>query len=114
MKRFAVLVLAAVLLAPAAIAAHEGHNHKTLGTVSAIHENHLEVKDEKGKVTTFALEPTTKIRRAAAKAGVGDIKVGDRVVVTARESKDKAGKVTVNVVDVQIGVPKAVPTAKKE
>jgi hypothetical protein len=114
MKRFAVLVLAAVLLAPAAIAAHEGHNHKTLGTVSAIHENHLEVKDEKGKVTTFALEPTTKIRRAAAKAGVGDIKVGDRVVVTARESKDKAGKVTVNVVDVQIGVPTAVPTAKKE
>ena len=106
--------LTALLLIPAAVAAHEGHDHKTLGTVSTIHENHLEVKDAKGNVSTFALGPTTKIRRAKAKAGVGDIKVGDRVVVTSRETKDKAGKVTVNVVDVQIGVPAAVPAAKKE
>ena len=71
MKRFLVpvLALAAGLLAPAAVVAHEGHDHKTQGTVSAIHENHLEVKDAKGKLTTFALEPTTKIRRATAKAG---------------------------------------------
>jgi hypothetical protein len=113
MNRFVALVLAAVLLAPAALAAHEGHTHKTLGTVSAIHENHLEVTDAKGKMTTFALAPTTKIRRAKAKAAAGDIKVGDRVVVTTLETKDKAGKVAVNVVDVQIGVA-AVPTAKKQ
>ena len=114
MNRFVALALAAVLLAPAALAAHEGHAHKTVGTVSAIHENHLEVKDVKGKLTTFALAPTTKIRRAKAKAAAGDIKVGDRVVVTTRETKDKAGKVLVNVVDVQIGVPAAVSTAKKQ
>ena len=114
MNRFVALALATILLAPAALAAHPGHAHKTLGTVSAIHENHLEVKDAKGKTTTFALEPTTKIRRAKAKAAASDIKVGDRVVVTTRETKDKAGKVVVNVVDVQIGVAAAVPTAKKQ
>jgi hypothetical protein len=114
MNRLLALALTAVFLAPVALAAHPGHAHKTLGTVSAIHENHLEVKDAKGKITTFALEPTTKIRRAKAKAAAGDIKVGDRVVVTTRETKDKAGKVVVNVVDVQIGAPAAVPTAKKQ
>ena len=113
MKRFIALALAAVLLGPVSLAAHEGHAHKTLGTVLAIHENHLEVKDGKGTVTTFALEPTTKIRRAKAKAAPGDIKVGDRIVVTTRETKDKAGKVVVNVVDVQIGSVAAVPSAKK-
>ena len=114
MKRFIALALAAILLGPVSLAAHPGHSHKTMGTVSAIHENHLEVKDAKGAVTTFALEPTTKIRRAKAKAAAGDIKVGDRIVVTTRETKDKAGNVVVNVVDVQIGGGAAVPSAKKE
>jgi hypothetical protein len=114
MKRLVALALAAVLLGPAALAGHEGHAHKTVGTVSAIHENHLEVTDIKGKVTTFALEPTTKIRRAKAKAGTGDIKVGDRVVVSTRETKDTTGKVIVKVVDVQLGSVAALPTAKKQ
>ena len=114
MKRLVALALAAVLLGPAALAAHEGHIHKTIGTVSAIHENHVEVKDTKGKVTTFALDATTKIRRAKAKAGAGDIKVGDRVVVSTREIKDNTGKVVVKVVDVQLGSVAAMSTAKEQ
>jgi hypothetical protein len=104
MRHLFAATLALALLAPAAIKAHEGHDHKTLGIVTVIHENHLEVKDQKGKVTKHVLGPTTKVRKDKSKASASDIKVGDRVVVTSRETKDKDGKVVVTVVDVQIGV----------
>lgn len=110
MKHLLAATLALALLAPAAIKAHEGHDHKVLGIVTVIHENHLEVKDTKGKVTKHLISATTKIRKDKSKASAADIKVGDRVVVTTRETKDKDGKVVVNVVDVQIG---AAPVATK-
>jgi hypothetical protein len=83
-----------------------------MGVVSAIHENHLEVKDAKGKVTTHTLATATKISRGKTKLIVGDIKVGDRVVVTTRETKDKAGKAVVTVVSVQLGVSSTAATRK--
>jgi hypothetical protein len=103
MKHLFVAALAVALLAPALVKAHEGHDHKIMGVVTLIHENHLEVKDAKGNVTKHVIGATTKIRKEKAKAAAGDIKVGDRVVVTTRETKDKDGKVVVNVIDVQIG-----------
>jgi putative aminopeptidase FrvX len=112
MKHLFAATLAVALLAPATMKAHEGHDHKIMGVVTVIHENHLEVKDAKGNVTKHVIGATTKIRKEKAKAGVGDIKVGDRVVVTTRETKDKDGKVVVNVLDVQIGA--AANTATKD
>ena len=109
MKHVVAAALAALLFAPVSIAAHEGHAHKVMGTVSAIHENHLEVKDAKGKTLSVALDAKTKIRRAKAVAKLDDLKVGDRVVVTMIESKDKAGKAVVTVTEVQIGAA-PVPT----
>ena len=105
-RRTMCFVMGALLVAawsPAAWA-HEGHDHKVMGVVSAIHENHLEVKDVKGKVTTHTIAATTKISRGKTKLSTGDIKVGDRVVVTTRETKDKAGKAVVTVLSVQLGV----------
>ena len=103
MKHLFAATLALALLAPAAIKAHPGHDHKILGVVTVIHENHLEVKDAKGTITKHVLNATTKVRKDKAKASATDIKVGDRVVVTSRESKDKDGKAIMTVVDVQIG-----------
>src|SRR5918996_769815 len=116
MKHLFAAIVATALLAPAALAAHPGHDHKILGIVTVIHENHLEVKDAKGKITTHVIGATTKIRKDKSKAGLSDIKVGDRVVVTIRETKDKDGKVVANVVDVQIGAAStaaAKPAVKK-
>ena len=116
MKYLLAATIALALLAPAGIQAHAGHDHKILGTVTLIHENHLEVKDAKGKVTKHVLNATTKVRKNKAKASAADIKVGDRVVVTTRETKAKDGTVVVNVIDVQIGAPTvaaAKATAKK-
>lgn len=104
MKFLFAATLAVLLIAPAVVRAHEGHDHKVMGTVTAIHENHLEVKDTKGKILMHVLGATTKIRRDKMKVTAADIKVGDRVVVTTRQTKDKAGKAVLTVVDVQIGV----------
>jgi putative aminopeptidase FrvX len=107
MKHLFAAIVAVALLAPVTLEAHAGHDHKILGTVTLIHQNHLEVKDAKGKITKHVIGATTKIRKDKSKASATDIKVGDRVVVTTRETKDKDGKVVVNVVDVQIGVAAA-------
>jgi hypothetical protein len=107
MIRLAALLVAAFLAVPVAALAHPGHTHKVMGVVSMVHENHLEVTDAKGKTTTFTLAEKTRIRRAKAIVKTSDIKVGDRVVVTTRETKDKAGKSTIIVVDVQLGAAAA-------
>jgi hypothetical protein len=68
--------------------AHEGHDHKVMGTVSVIHEHHLEVKAKDGKTTTFVLNADTKVLRDKTPIKAADIKVGDRVVVTAAQAKE--------------------------
>jgi hypothetical protein len=85
------LVLTA-MLAPAAFA-HEGHEHKVMGTVSVIHQNHLEVKaTADGKLTTVTLSDKTKIVRDKSTIPRESIKAGDRVVVTYVVEKDATGK----------------------
>jgi hypothetical protein len=92
-RRFVVGALCIAALAiPRYAHAHEGHVHKVMGTVSLHHENHLEVKATDGKTSTITLNEKTKILRGKAKVPAGDIKPGERVVVTATETKGKDGK----------------------
>jgi hypothetical protein len=83
-------IVLAGMLAAAAFAieavAHEGHDHKVMGTVSVVHEQHLEVKTKAGK-TTFVLNADTKVLRNRTPIKAADLKVGDRVVVTAAQTK---------------------------
>jgi hypothetical protein len=112
-RTFVGLALTAWILAPGtpAALAHEGHDHKFMGVVSALHESHLEVKDVKGKATSLVLEAQTRVRRGRSILRVADIKVGDRVVVTARQVKGKDGKAVYMVREVQLG---ATPVAAKK
>lgn len=113
MKWILTILFAFALTAmPARLLAHEGHPHKTMGTVTVIHDNHLEVKDKDGKTSTHLLDGKTKIRRGKAVARLADIKPGERVVVTSLETKDKAGKVIVTVTQVDVGEVAAAPAAK--
>ena len=84
--------LAAVLAIPVDARAHEGHVHKVMGTVATRHENHLEVRATDGKNSTITLNEKTRILRGRTKATVEDIKPGERVVVTATETKGKDGR----------------------
>lgn len=57
MTRIASILTLVLALAPATrVLAHEGHEHKIMGTVSMVHENHLEVKAADGKTVMLAKE----------------------------------------------------------
>jgi len=103
-RRFVVgVALAAALVIPGYVLAHEGHVRKVMGTVAMRHENHLEVKATDGKTSTITLNEKTKILRGKAKVEVDDIKHGERIVVTATETKGKDGKATMVATEIRLG-----------
>jgi hypothetical protein len=107
-KRFMLgLAIVAGLAIPEYALAHEGHAHKVMGTVAALHENHLEVKATDGKTSMVTLNEKTKILREKTKVGVDQIKPGERVVVTANQTKGKDGKVTMIATEVRLAAANA-------
>lgn len=83
------LALAAVLLAPVAAPAHEGHHHQAMGTVKMVHENHLMLAIAEDKVQTFVLDEGTKFVRGNVETTKDDVAAGERAVVTY-ETEDGA------------------------
>jgi hypothetical protein len=81
MNKFLVLILATALLAPAVSAAHPGHDHKLMGTISSIDKNKVVVKTTEGKDMTFEITPLTTFKRGKQKGAQADLKAGMRVVV---------------------------------
>lgn len=81
MKKFLLLVIAAMLLAPAVPVAHPGHDHKLMGTISSIDKNKVVVKTTEGKDMTFEITPLTTFKRGKQKGIATDLKPGLRVVV---------------------------------
>ena len=92
MKRLLATVLALAILAlgsSAPILAHEGHEHKVMGTVTMAAADHVMLKDKDGKDVMIKVTKDTKVKAKPA-VKVEDIKVGSRIVVTAVEEKDKS------------------------
>ena len=88
-KRLASISLALALLAPASqLRAHEGHDHKVMGTVTMAAVDRVTLKDRDGKDVTIKVTKDTKVK-AKPLIKVEQIKVGTRVVITAVEAKDK-------------------------
>jgi hypothetical protein len=81
-------ILAAMLVIPAAVQAHEGHAHKVMGTVSAVTATQLELKTPEGKIVTATLNQKTTFARGKQKVDAAAVKVGDRVVVEVASEKD--------------------------
>jgi hypothetical protein len=106
MKHTVLAVILALAVAPIA-AAHEGHDHKIMGTVAAVHESSLDVNGADGKMSTVSLTDKTKIVQGKMAMKPTDIKVGDRVVVTATGG----GKAPFVAKEVRLGA--AVPTPPK-
>ena len=70
------VALIVALALPSVMLAHEGHPHRFLGTVSAVHDGQLEVKTTDGKTVVFTLDAKTAVQQGRAKAGVNEIKIG--------------------------------------
>jgi hypothetical protein len=87
-----VVILAAVLtllIGPAA-QAHEGHQHKLMGTVIGLKKDRVEIKTTEAKTEAVVLNDKTRILRGTRRLKEADIKVGERIVALAIEQKDKS------------------------
>ncbi len=76
-------ILAVVAIAAAPVAAHEGHAHRYMGTITTVAPKQLQLKTTSGQTVTFKLDETTRISRGRAKASKEDLKPGVRAVVEA-------------------------------
>lgn len=102
MKHILFSVCLSLVIAPWAIA-HEGHDHKVMGTVSAIQRSHLEVKGTDGQVSSIVLTDKTKVIRGTTAVTRGDIKAGDRVVAVVAEVKNRDGSRSLVASEVRLG-----------
>ena len=110
MLRKLVAAIAVILVASLGhVYAHEGHPHKLMGTVKAVHAdmNHVEITLQDGKVSVFYVTPTTKYLQGTKAVKLADIKTGDRVVVEGTTDKD--AKMTATKVELG-GAPAAAPS----
>jgi hypothetical protein len=106
MKKWMLAGLVAVaLVLPAAARAHEGHAHKILGTISAIHENRVELKTPEGKTVSVVVNAKTTYARGKQKVDVTALKVGGRIVAEVASEKD--------MIATSVTLPAAAPVATR-
>lgn len=89
MKRMLAVLFLTFALA-GVLVAHEGMQH-LLGIVKAITENSITVETagKESKLVAVSITPQTKFEKDGGPASLKDLKVGERVVVHAKENKEK-------------------------
>jgi hypothetical protein len=85
----ALVALFTLALMSSGVLAHEGHDHKIMGTVTMAAADHVMLEDTDGKEVTVKVAKDTKVRSKPA-LKVEEIKAGTRVVITATQAKDKS------------------------
>jgi len=86
----ALIALFTFTVAPGGVVrAHDGHDHKIMGTVTMAAADHVMLKDKDGKDVTVRVTKDTKVKSKPV-LKVEEIKPGTRVVVTATQAKDKS------------------------
>jgi hypothetical protein len=91
-----------VAIAPTALA-HEGHLHRLMGTVAAVHGERLQVKSTTGETSEIVVNEKTKVLRGVTAQKTSDIKRGERIVVMTTESKDPAGRPVLIAKEIRLG-----------
>ncbi len=100
--RKAVAVLSWIaLVAAGPVSAHEGHQHKVMGTVVQVQADkggQVEVKTLDGKTVVLTCDDKTRFTKGKAAAALRDVVAGMRVVATTIEENK-----TIRAVEVQLG-----------
>jgi hypothetical protein len=94
MTRFA-LLFAALVVTSTLVIAHEGNEH-VRGVVTAVSSQSVTVQTAPNITKTLTLTDKTTFKQGAKTMHVGDLKVGDRVVIDVPEK-------TTNALLIQIG-----------
>ena len=92
MKKLMISVIAVALMAlgsASRLVAHEGHDHKVMGTVTMAAADHVMLKDTNGKDVVVKVTKDTTVKSKPAMK-VEQIQAGTRVVITATEATDKS------------------------
>ena len=97
-KTVALLLLLAATFAGTAAFAHGGKSHRLMGTVKALHENHLTVTTTDGKEATVNLAADTKYERDGKAVDRSALAAGTRVSIRLDEDDKTA-------LEVKIGAP---------
>jgi len=71
------------------MSAHDGHDHKVMGTITMAAADHVMLKTTDGKNVTIQVTKDTKVTRDSQTMKAQDIAVGARVVVTAVSENDQ-------------------------
>ena len=82
------IAMAALIIGSAIAFAHNGIEH-VMGTITAVTDNSITVDTVKHTSVTVMLDASTTFTNKDAKASLKDVKVGDRVVINAKEGADK-------------------------
>jgi hypothetical protein len=88
MKNLILAIFVLALAAPAATFAHPGHEHKLMGTITAVDGNRVSMKTTEGKDAVFTVTPLTTFKRGKDKGALADMKVGLRIVVNAGDGAE--------------------------
>ena len=89
-RRLMLAALTLVAALPLRAMAHEGHDHKVLGTVTMAAADHVMLKDKDNKDVTVDLTREAKVLKDKKPMKVEDIKTGLRVVITAVTVKENS------------------------
>ena len=106
MIRWTTFVLSALVLYGGAAAAHDGHAHLVMGTVTAIDAKQFGLKTPSGEILSIAITPKTSVLRDKKKAAIRDVQVGRRVVVDIGNGEDP---LIAREIQVGVAVPNANP-----
>ena len=82
------IILAFLALGGAVVAAHDGHAHLIMGTVTARDDKHIEVKTPGGENLNIAVNAKTLVTREKRKVGLAEVQTGRRVVVDIGNGED--------------------------
>ncbi len=82
------IAMAALMIGSAVAFAHNGIEH-VMGTVTAVSDTSITVDTVKHTAVTVMVDPSTTFTNKNAKASLKDLKVGERVVINAKEGADK-------------------------
>jgi len=96
----AAAVLIVTMLWVPLLRAHEGHEHKIMGTVTMAAVDHLMLNDTDGKAVTIVVTKETKVK-ADPPTRVEHIRAGTRVVITATEDRD--ARLIATLIEVGVG-----------
>lgn len=105
------LILVACISLMAAVAFAHGDEEHVIGTVASVTADAITVKTTANALVTVAVVSQTTFTKSKATAKLADLKVGDRVVIHAKEPTE--GKLVADTVQFSTPVAKPASSATK-